>query len=482
MVAQSQQQAKQPFWEKTWFIESNWISVSTKWLLTLGGKAARLVLIICTLYMSAQLYPGVVLPPGLNLAVFIVLSFALDMGGLGLAQIAKTAREQGNIEGAEQGEKLSTWLIGIMIAGLVTVSLEHAADMIPLTQQWKNIIAVFWIVVEIALSIARVICAVNYGRVIHALERSVEQSHSRAHEEQETQRAELTRLRQEVSTLRPQLDSAKQQVDTLHGQVDTLNGRLQEKLREVDTLHGQVDSEQRRVSTLQEALETGHGDTAGLRRELNKAQVEAETLRTQLEGKQQEIEGLREQLQSGQEWQGSRVSNLQQELEAEQATATALRRQLHVTQLDAETLRTQLEGKQQEIERVQSELTRGQQEVSTLQRKLDSANGNVDTLRGQVDTLQRKLDSGQEHSVDSGQPLHVDSGQTKVVRLDTNRPRKSGQGSTADGVLGEQIRTLLLAEPGLSDRAIATRLSCSPTTVGKWRKQSDQEPEECVNE
>jgi hypothetical protein len=165
---------KQPFWQQTWFVESNWISTSTKWLLTFGGKAARIVLIICTLYMSAELYPGVSLPPGLNLAVFIILSFALDMGGLGLAQIAKTVRDQGNGEGAKQGEKLSKWLIGIMIAGLVTVSLEHAVDLISFLAPYKDGIAVFWIVVEIALSIARVICAVNYGHVIHALEQSVE--------------------------------------------------------------------------------------------------------------------------------------------------------------------------------------------------------------------------------------------------------------------------------------------------------------------
>jgi hypothetical protein len=174
-MAAAMQEQKQQFWQKTWFVESTWISTSTKWLLTFGGKAARIVLIICTLYMSAQLYPGVTLPPGLNLAVFIILSFALDMGGLGLAQIAKTARQHGNVDGATQGEKLSTWLIGIMIAGLVTVSLEHAVDMIPFTKDVKNYIAAFWIVIEIALSIARVICAVNYGHVVHALEHSIEE-------------------------------------------------------------------------------------------------------------------------------------------------------------------------------------------------------------------------------------------------------------------------------------------------------------------
>jgi len=125
--------------------------------------------------MSAELYPGVTLPAWLNLAIFITLSFALDMGGLGLAQIAKTARAQDNVQGAIVGEKLSRWLIGIMIAGLVTVSLEHAVSTIPFDKGVLVWINGFWMLVEITLSVIRCILAVQYGHAVHALEQSVPQ-------------------------------------------------------------------------------------------------------------------------------------------------------------------------------------------------------------------------------------------------------------------------------------------------------------------
>lgn len=165
---------RQHFYQQAWFIESNWVSVSTKWFLTLSGKLARIVLIIATLYMSAELYPGVKFPDALNLAVFVIMSFALDMGGLGLAQIAKTARDTGNIVGAERGEKLSKWLIGIMIAGLVTVSVEHIASTIEALKVYQNYLDAGQLLVDAGLTIARAVCAVQYGHVLHDLEQTIE--------------------------------------------------------------------------------------------------------------------------------------------------------------------------------------------------------------------------------------------------------------------------------------------------------------------
>jgi transposase len=84
------------------------------------------------------------------------------------------------------------------------------------------------------------------------------------------------------------------------------------------------------------------------------------------------------------------------------------------------------------------------------------------------------LDSG--HVADE-----VDSGQGKVVKLDTAR-RRSGQD---DSAIAEQIRNLLDKEPGLSGRAVASRLGCSPTTAAKWKsffEDGGQTSTECVNE
>jgi hypothetical protein len=55
--------------------------------------------------------------------------------------------------------------------------------------------------------------------------------------------------------------------------------------------------------------------------------------------------------------------------------------------------------------------------------------------------------------------------------LDT---RKNGQ-EAQDNAIAEQIRSLLKEEPGLSGRAIAARIGCSPTTASAWKKTIEQE-------
>jgi len=99
------------------------------------------------------------------------------MGGLGLATLSRQARADGNIEGAEKAQKLSNWLIGIMIAGLVTVSAEQAISHIPnLTKDVQQWIDAIKITVEVVLVIARAICAVFYGVIIHALKHETGQA------------------------------------------------------------------------------------------------------------------------------------------------------------------------------------------------------------------------------------------------------------------------------------------------------------------
>jgi hypothetical protein len=192
--------------------------------------------------MSAELYPGVSFPAGLNLAVFIILSFALDMGGLGLAQIARTAREQGNEEGAKQGEMLAQWLIGIMIAGLVTVSLEQAARIVLLfVPSWKNGIAIAQIAVEIILSVARVICAVNYGHVVYALQKDYGAS---------------TLTMKDARELHEQVEAAQQQASSLRQELSSTKLRLSSEQQQVSNLRVQVETEQRTVSSLQQELST----------------------------------------------------------------------------------------------------------------------------------------------------------------------------------------------------------------------------------
>lgn len=159
----------------THLARSTYVTAITDWFLTFVGKAAHLVLILTTLYTSAELLPGVTFPTLVNNAVFLVQMLALDVGGLGLAKLAMQARDQGNDAGARQAETLSRWLIRIVIASLVTVALEQTIRAFPGSAALSTIMAGVTTAIGGILTIARAICAVHYGRVMHLL---------RAHEAQ----------------------------------------------------------------------------------------------------------------------------------------------------------------------------------------------------------------------------------------------------------------------------------------------------------
>jgi hypothetical protein len=163
----SKQQQKTPHWYNDHelflhgLVRSNYVTAITDWFMGFAGKWAELVLYGTVLYSCAELYPGVHLPDGLSLGVFLVQLGALDIGGLSLAKLAKQAREDGDPAGAANAETLSKWLIGIMLVGVVTVGLEHVLP----------VALPSWVMVSInvILVVARSICAVLYGRVVHDL-------------------------------------------------------------------------------------------------------------------------------------------------------------------------------------------------------------------------------------------------------------------------------------------------------------------------
>jgi hypothetical protein len=143
------------------FVRSNYVTAFTDWFMGLAGKATEIVLYATVLYSCAQLYPHVNVPNGLSLAVFLIQMGALDIGGLSLGKLAKQAREDGNQVGATNANTLSKWLIGIMLVGVVTVGLEHALPVA--LPSWVTVS------IDVLLVVARSICAVLYGRVVHSL-------------------------------------------------------------------------------------------------------------------------------------------------------------------------------------------------------------------------------------------------------------------------------------------------------------------------
>lgn len=313
------------FLKSRWFAESTWISALTKWILTLGGQAARLTMIVCTLYMSAELYPGVSLPAGLNVAVFIILSFALDVGGLGLAQIAKTARARGMEEEARRGEILANWLIIIMITGLVTVSLENAANMIHWSDDWKkSVLPATWAVVGVILSVARMICAVKYGHVLHALEKGMEQVEQRDEDERVSMRDQIANLQQRLAQQQQNATTAQanlqkenralsQQVQDAEKQLHRLS-LLQEQVADLDqnkqSASLQLQDAQQSVANLTARLQAANLQIADLQfgqRSTANLQKDNEELTANLQSAQLQIADLTVKLQTAK----SRVSELQ---------------------------------------------------------------------------------------------------------------------------------------------------------------------------
>lgn len=230
------------------FVRSNYITVFTDWFMGLAGKLAEFVLYATVLYSGAELYPGVKLPDGLNLSVFILQMGALDIGGIGLSKLAKQAREDGNPEGAETAERLSKWLIRIMIAGIVTVSTEQviAHLSLPNAHAVQTTIQVVQALVELVLVVARAICAVLYGKVVHALKKSTP-------EQGRVQQAEAwTELSTRLDTT---LSSVNQRVDTLFATLDTLSTQITILAQQVDTLDtrsSQLDTRLTSVEARQE--------------------------------------------------------------------------------------------------------------------------------------------------------------------------------------------------------------------------------------
>lgn len=447
------------------FSESTWVTIAWEWLQKLLGRSVDLVLWVTMIYSGYQLIPGA---PQADVKVstfmFIVQFIALDVGGLGLNQLG----QQQGLDRWSYARVVAYILIGITLVTITYSGIHHALP---------NIDAHVNAGIEVTLVIMRAVMTVFYGQAIRSL-KTVEHS----------TRDRLAALEAEAPALRDQASTVQQQLSSVQQRVSTVQKELDGSKQEVSSLRQQLDMVNRRSAEMQYELETGHGDTASLRRELNAAQVLAETLQAQLAGKKQELASLRETLESGQEWQESRVrgvltteqqrvSNLQEQLSGEQAAAVILRKQLNAAAVDADGLRLQLDARQRDVERVQQMLSTEQQIVSSLKQALEAEQQRVSTLRQKLETVQ--VSSVQARKVDGGQSAtKVDSGQGKVLKLDTSRLRKNGQD---ESVTAEQIRELVIKEPGISGRKIAERLGCSPTTASKWKQFFEEGGQLSVN-
>ena len=136
---------------------SNYVTAFEDWMMGLAGKLVNIVLIVTVLYSCAEIY--VSLPANMNATMFLIQMAALDIGGYGLATLARLARRDGDEKGAQQATWLGRGLITVMLVSVVIAGLEQKVT-IPGGVKTGS---------DLTLIVIRSACSVFYGKVVHAL-------------------------------------------------------------------------------------------------------------------------------------------------------------------------------------------------------------------------------------------------------------------------------------------------------------------------
>jgi len=449
--------------------ESLWITIAWEWLQKLLGRAVDSVLWVTMVFAGYQLIPGAPQPwTAVSIFMFVSQFVALDIGGLGLNQLA---RQQGKGQWS-YARVVAYCLIGITLITITYSGIEHAVP--HLDAQVTT-----WM--EVILVVARSVMTVLYGQAIHTL-KAVE------HEKQN----KVAELEQEVSNLTVQLENEQRVVSSLRVQLNnTVSSAMAEVDSEVsslrvqlDSVTAEVDSERQKVSSLMAEMDRERVSSVQLNnKKVSSLMAEVDTLRVQLDTKENQLTSLKETMASGMKWHESNaetlVSSVQSQLDSERERVSSLQRELSsaIAELDSE--RKKVSSVQLTVSSVQlqmdREVSRLKAELDSERKKVSSATAEVDTLRIQLDMEKKEVESLRVQRERKGVDGGKDEVDTKVIQLDTSRPRKNGQD---DNAIGEQIRALLTAEPGLSGRAIAARVGCSPTTASKWKELIEKERKE----
>lgn len=271
---------------------SSWVTIGWEWLQSLLGRAVDPVLWITMIFACYQLIPGAPMPPQWLSVFMLILQFvALDVGGMGLRQIAQR-------HGLDKGAftyKIANACIGVTFITIIFAGVQHAMAIPQDATTW----------VEIILVIARSGLTVLYGQAIRAL-KFVEQ----------TENDRVTKLEEELSNLRVQLGTEQTTAKSLQSQLQTLEKantlltserdaislQMDLKQRELagirDLASGGQDWAQQQLSKLQERLDSEHELTARLKLQMQSADLQRNDLSAKLQAANLQIEGLQKDLQN----------------------------------------------------------------------------------------------------------------------------------------------------------------------------------------
>ena len=148
-------------WKDTAIERSVVITDAWETTLVYAGRFAEPILYICMVIDIIQILPSVTLPVALTSGTLATQAISLDIAGLSLASMADNAKANGNTEAAHRARITGWFLIGLMIATVLFVTMGQLYPQIkPFTDASEKI-----------LILLRVVMTIVYATVIHGLRR-----------------------------------------------------------------------------------------------------------------------------------------------------------------------------------------------------------------------------------------------------------------------------------------------------------------------
>lgn len=339
-------------------IDSSWVTIAWEWLQSLLGRAVDFVLWVTMIFACYQLIPGAPVPAqGISVFMFVLQFVALDIGGMGLRQLAQR-------HGLDKGTytyKVANSCIAVTFVTLIFAGVQHAMNVPAEVTTWVEVLLVIW----------RSGLTVLYGQAIRALKFA-----------EQTENNRVIKLEEEVSNLQFQVSNERAKVSNLGVQLDSEKAKVSNVQKELDS----------QVSNL---VSSGQREVSNFQLELDRAFAEVSSLRIQLDGKDQQIASLQGALGSGMKLHESStqqiVSSVQRQLDKALTDVSGLQDQVSSGQQEISRLRVQLDGEKQKVSNLQSQLD--SQKVSNVPQKVSNLVSSVQSEGVQLDTEEKQQDN-----------------------------------------------------------------------------------------
>lgn len=290
--------------------DSSWVTIAWEWFQSLLGRAVDFVLWVTMIFACYQLIPGAPAPDtSVSTFMFILQFVALDIGGMGLRQLA----QRHSLDKKAFTYKIAYACILVTFITLIFAGIQHAASVDPEVKTW----------IEVALVIARSGLTVLYGQAIRALKFIEENEDDKVEQLQADANGfknELDTARRQVYELRSQLQGAEKSYSLLTNERDRLSIQIGLKEQELsgirEMLSGGQDWSAQQLTKLQERFDAEQELTANLRLQLQSLGLEKNETTAKLQLQLQSVGLQKNDIAENLRTANLRIEGLQRELQA----------------------------------------------------------------------------------------------------------------------------------------------------------------------